>query len=356
MSNGLLNGLTEAWEPDATLALIGKKTGLNTSADPESAYAVQSGFPTGHCLHYVAGTASTPPTTPSSALLQAIGQTDFMVIAWVLHVAGLGFNGNIGEYGSSANGVDWQGGNTPGVLSCEIPGADNGYSCSFNSSPDTPFTVNVAHMQAIWYTTADNTLHTSLDGGTVYSLVNSSGIGAQDATNYLSLNSYGQFDRGPIYLWQGTDAVANAIAQLSSLYTNKLQYSDFDSGGPPVPPVCAITGATEYGAGTATGVLNNTGQVIVGPFQTIDRDEMEIAVNVRATQAFHLNYEFSTDKGTTWYVGQQADSAAVSSDDGGAYGNQANIHFDVGYWWRISVFNASGSTMDVAFEWRFHSF
>jgi len=125
----------------------------------------------------------------------------------------------------------------------------------------------------------------------------------------------------------------------------------------PVPPVVTATGAThEYGAGTVATIHVGEGQVIIGPWQTIDRTQIEIKVAVRGDAAFDLNYEFSTDKGSTWYVGEQAASAVVSVDDGSNYANEAHFHVNVGYWWRISVFNTDVSPLNIAFEWRFHEF
>lgn len=128
--------------------------------------------------------------------------------------------------------------------------------------------------------------------------------------------------------------------------------------GEPEPPVVTFaTARDEFGAGTVTGLAVASGQVIVGPWQTTDRTQLEIKVHARGTVGFNLNYEFSTDKGSTWYVGTQRSSATVSEDDGAAYPEEAHFHVNVGYWWRISVFNKDASnSLDIAFEWRFHEY
>lgn len=125
----------------------------------------------------------------------------------------------------------------------------------------------------------------------------------------------------------------------------------------PVPPIVVPVMGGEFGAGTALDVLPAEGQVIIGPWQTVDRTQLRIQVYARGTVPFDLNYEFSTDKGTTWYVGQQVAAAAVSADDGGSYAREAHGHFNLGYWWRISIFNTDGAIpLNSAFEWRLHEF
>lgn len=113
----------------------------------------------------------------------------------------------------------------------------------------------------------------------------------------------------------------------------------------------------EYGAGSTTGISSLAGQKILGPWQTVDRTQLEVKLHVRGTTDFNLDYEFSTDQGTTWYVGEQKPSSAVSIDGGANYPKEAHGHFNVGYWWRISVWNLDAvNPLDIAFEWRFHEF
>lgn len=116
-----------------------------------------------------------------------------------------------------------------------------------------------------------------------------------------------------------------------------------------------VLGVGEYGAGSVASVAALSGQILVGPWQTVDRRQYEIKVQARGTTTFNLNYEFSTDKGATWYVGEQVAAASVSIDDGANYAKEAHLHVNVGYWWRVSVYNTDTvNTLAVACEWRFH--
>jgi hypothetical protein len=125
---------------------------------------------------------------------------------------------------------------------------------------------------------------------------------------------------------------------------------------PYTPPTLVSFGAVEYGSGTLTNLSQSYGFVIVGPFQTTDRIQMRVKVLARGTSKFNLNYEFSTDQGTTWYIGEQKASTASSADDGSDYSQDAHANFNVGYWWRICVYNTDGSTENIAFEWRLHEY
>lgn len=107
-------------------------------------------------------------------------------------------------------------------------------------------------------------------------------------------------------------------------------------------------------------LVNNTGQKLVPPskpaFQTQDRLNMSLVARVVGTGAFKLDYEFSTDAGTTWYVGQQVASSTITADDGTAtYTQSAVISITVGWWWRLNIYNASGGDITVAGEWRYFS-
>lgn len=116
----------------------------------------------------------------------------------------------------------------------------------------------------------------------------------------------------------------------------------------------------EYGAMQAFAIANGTGQTLVPPslpaFQTQDRQDMSLVVRVSATGAFRLDYEFSTDMGTTWYVGEQVNSHTITSDDGTAtYTQNATINITVGWWWRVNIYNGSGGSITAAGEWRYFS-
>lgn len=116
----------------------------------------------------------------------------------------------------------------------------------------------------------------------------------------------------------------------------------------------------EYGAMQAFTVADGTGQTLVPPslpaFQTQDRQDMSLVARVSATGAFRLDYEFSTDQGATWYVGEQVASSTITADDGTAlYTQNAVMNITVGWWWRVKIYNGSGGDIIAAGEWRYFS-
>jgi hypothetical protein len=226
--NGLLNGLTEAWRPDATKAMIGQKTGLNTNTDAGLSYVDQAGFPGGKALQNP-GIGSVTLYSAANALLSNIGNTDFLAICWLMSGASdnnfPGFSiGLINNNGFIISNDDFP---LPSRVYAYLGGPTTGttlISSDYGEVSNTPL------MIALWYTTADSTLHTSVNAGTVSTIVNSDGIGAQDLTNTAQFSLYnaaGTEEMGSCYLWQGTAGVANAVFQLATLYGSKLQYSDF---------------------------------------------------------------------------------------------------------------------------------
>ena len=125
---------------------------------------------------------------------------------------------------------------------------------------------------------------------------------------------------------------------------------------PIVPFSLSSLGAWEYGAGTASSLPVGNGSTIVGPFQCQEREQMQVKVHAESANTFNLNYEFSTDKGTTWYVGQQVPSSTGTADDASGAVQQAHGHFNVGYWWRINLYNTDSTAENIVFEWRLHSY
>lgn len=133
-------------------------------------------------------------------------------------------------------------------------------------------------------------------------------------------------------------------------------------------------GAIEYGSAPLTGILTGTGQVLCPPvspgtdnrtglpysaplwLSMSDRGSLALVVSVAATQAFTLDYQFTTDAGATWYIGSQIASSTVTVD-GGVAGNtqSARLDIQVGYQYRVQLYNNSGSTLAGAYEWRLYS-
>ena len=110
----------------------------------------------------------------------------------------------------------------------------------------------------------------------------------------------------------------------------------------------------------AFSLAATTGQTLVPPnlpaFQTQDRQDMSLVVRVVSDTAFNLDYEFSTDMGTTWYVGEQVASSTITADDGtSGFTQNAVMNITVGWWWRIKIYNPGGGSINVAGEWRYFS-
>lgn len=138
------------------------------------------------------------------------------------------------------------------------------------------------------------------------------------------------------------------------------------------------TGAIEWGAGIFTGLAtatpltlfppqkpandNRTGPPAV-PFPTNvyastagGRGTQSIILNVAANEGFNLDYQYTTDGGTSWYIGDQVASSTVTVDGGAAgYTNVASINIQLGYQYRIQLYNNSGSTLNGTYEWRLYS-
>lgn len=123
--------------------------------------------------------------------------------------------------------------------------------------------------------------------------------------------------------------------------------------GAPVPPV--VTGAAqnqEAGTGTITNILAGDYVVIKGPVQTPYRIALKEVINVQASGAFRLDYQFTTDFGTTWYTGRQI-ASATSAADGTAYTNRAHAKWDTGYFYRIVIYNSGASPINAIYDKRF---
>jgi hypothetical protein len=123
---------------------------------------------------------------------------------------------------------------------------------------------------------------------------------------------------------------------------------------------------TECGAGAFTGLPTATAlQVFPGvgsggvlaqvpPMTCRERHDMRLFVHVAADHAFDLNYLFTPDGGTTWYVGEQVVGATVPVDGGVAgFVKSAVLETHVGYQWKVEIYNNSGSDAAGAFEYRY---
>jgi hypothetical protein len=115
----------------------------------------------------------------------------------------------------------------------------------------------------------------------------------------------------------------------------------------------------EAGSGVATGLPTATPEVLVGTANGIslrERQGMLILCNVACTGAFNLDYEFSPDDGATWYVGQQIASTTVTVDGATAgYTQVASMNIEVGYRWRVTIYQSTGSDKNFVYEYRYYS-
>lgn len=241
---GLKNGCL-AFEPDASKGMICVSGhGLDTGTDAGLDFVDQSGFPGGKALENASG-GVIGLQTAASALLSAIGNTDFVLTVFMRASADADGrpNGFVGE--NNNNGIDFgvNGDPFPTGINCEMPGGDGMYQPAVNSSPDTPFTADTCHMLAMWNTVSDSMLRMSVDGGTAYSVENTSGIGDADLTNFIKFafsNTSGAIQFGAANFWQagfGAD-IAAVIAALPALYAQKTRYSQFTARANNLLDIC----------------------------------------------------------------------------------------------------------------------
>lgn len=134
------------------------------------------------------------------------------------------------------------------------------------------------------------------------------------------------------------------------------------------------TGSTECGAGVFTAIGTGSGLVLFPPqapgtdirtnytYPTLTfhsangRGSLGIVLSAACNQAFNLDYQFTPDGGTTWYNGGQLASSTVTVDGGAAgFTQAASINLQVGYQYRVMLYNNSGSTLAGAYEWRLYS-
>jgi len=122
---------------------------------------------------------------------------------------------------------------------------------------------------------------------------------------------------------------------------------------PVVPPTVTTYGDLEAGGGTIAGLHADFPWTIQGPLLTEFRDEMSLVVKARADQPFNLNYQFTTDGGTTWWQTSDQVNSSATTPDGGGYTQSAVMFPEAGFQWQIQVFNTSASPLNMAFEWRY---
>jgi hypothetical protein len=112
-------------------------------------------------------------------------------------------------------------------------------------------------------------------------------------------------------------------------------------------------GSKEAGAGQETGLAATTAAILFSSTYTRDREAMHLTVRAAGKGTFNLNYLFSPDDGTTWLIGKQVASGTVTVDGATAsYTQSAELDVQVGFNYKVELYNTSGSTLDYAFEVR----
>lgn len=121
---------------------------------------------------------------------------------------------------------------------------------------------------------------------------------------------------------------------------------------PIVPPATSTYGTFEAGTGSIIGIPAGGSVILMGPWQTPFRVSLKEVVSVQANGTFNLDYQFSTDNGTTWYTGRQVPSV-VSAADGTATTNRAHMKIEPGWYWRIQITNTDAGSINAVYEKRF---
>lgn len=122
---------------------------------------------------------------------------------------------------------------------------------------------------------------------------------------------------------------------------------------PPVAPVVTLYGTMEAGGGTIVGLTSGASSVIMGPIQTPGREGLRQSIFVQANGPFHLDYQFTTDGGTTWYTSKQVASVTTTLD-GTLWANEARLKVVTGFQFQIQITSTVG-TINANFEKRLMS-
>lgn len=138
------------------------------------------------------------------------------------------------------------------------------------------------------------------------------------------------------------------------------QVGNLEWGAGTIGPLATVTAATLFPPQNATSMTNQSIPPVAPPALTShvnrDRSSMALLVIVAADHAFNLDYQFTPDGEANWYVGQQIASSTVTVDGGTAgYTQSAVLNVQVGFQYRVQIWNTSGSNLNAAYEWRLYS-
>jgi hypothetical protein len=242
VANGLLTDLVEYWQPDVALgSLKGMVAGIDFNTDTNYTVANSSSYPSGKVLIFT-GNGEAIVTNPDP-LLSDIGHADFFFVYWSKLLSDIDYAAylhyTLGEGNQNGFDVDTFPNPINAAAGVEFEIA--------NLYPDlvvpSVYTLDTVHCVQHWYTIADTTLHTKVDGGMEFTLVSPAGAGAPDLTNYLQLRIQSSDDGDPqeageCGLWRGTIPDADQRA----LLFGGLGFADFDAGGTPSPPSPGVGG------------------------------------------------------------------------------------------------------------------
>ncbi len=138
------------------------------------------------------------------------------------------------------------------------------------------------------------------------------------------------------------------------------QVGNIEYGAGTIGPLATVTATTLFPPQNVTTMTNQsipaTAVPALASHVNRDRSSMALLVIVAADHTFNLDYQFTPDGGANWYIGQQVASATVTVDGGLAgYTQAAVLNAQVGYEYRVQLWNSSVSNLNAAYEWRLYS-
>jgi len=135
---------------------------------------------------------------------------------------------------------------------------------------------------------------------------------------------------------------------------------ELDNGSGLITAVPATTGfAILYPPQNPANNNENGLQYAINKYKMVqDRLRTRVVIRIAGNFAFNLDYQFTTDQGTTWYQSGGTDQIASSTItvDGATagYTQAAKWDDDWGFQGRIIAFNTTGSIAAYAYEWRLY--
>ena len=132
---------------------------------------------------------------------------------------------------------------------------------------------------------------------------------------------------------------------------------ELDNGSGLITAVPATTGfAILYPPQNPANNNENGNQYAVNNYKMVqDRLRTRLVIHVCSNFAFNLDYQFTTDQGTTWFNTVPIASTTITVDGATAgYTQAAEFNDDWGFQGRVIVFNTTGSIAAYAYDWRLY--